>query len=186
MKAWLTLPFKASPRSSECFPEIWHSATSPFPAEATQYLPCFSLSALAPWLKASTSETTGGYFPSAGACSKGADVALAQGPGMASQCSHDGQKLRCWSWVVPLAIGPEDSAAGGQHYTVSVSTASACQSFLYKARVLGARSRRVTAQDRYQVALPIPVLPRPMVPPFFFLKTNKTACQAPHPFFFFF
>lgn len=85
---------------------------------------------------------------------------------------------------MPLAIGPEDSAAGGQHYTVSVSTASAYQSFLYKARVLGGRSRKVTAQDRYQVALPIPVLPKPMVPPFFFLRNKKTACQAPHSSFF--
>ena len=117
MRAWLTLLFKASPRSSECFPEIWHSATSPFPTVTTQYFPCFCPPALAPWLKASTSETTGGYFPSAGACSKGADVALARGPGMASQRSHNGQKLRCWSWVVPLANGPEDSAAGGQYYT---------------------------------------------------------------------
>lgn len=147
-------------------------------------MPCFSLPALAPWLKASTSETTGGYFPSAGACSKGADVALAWGPGMASQCSQNGQKLSCWSWVVPLAIGPEDSAAGGQHYTVLVSTASAYQSFLYKARVLGARSRRVTAQDRYQVALPIPVLPKPMVLPFFFLK-NKQNCLPGTPSSFF-
>ena len=184
MRAWINLTFKASPSSSECFPELWCSPTSPFPAGTTQYLPRLSLLALAPWLKASTSETTGGYFPSAGACSEGADVALARGPGMASQCSQNGQKLRCWSWVVPLALGPEDNAAGSQHHTVSTSTASAYQSSLYKAGVLGARSRRVTAPDKYQAALPIPVLLKPMVPPFFFLK-NKQDCLPGTPSFFF-